>query len=1357
MAPVDATRVPQLPSAKRLQRSAPSVDEPKANAAMTALRKEYPFIDRAASAYVDALLPALGLEGADRDRTMLVRFNKPSAQEKATIRANGKLRIASAQDIAGQRSLAQVLTQGFGQYDRTNMGAARGEFGVYTQAQIAQGAPLATGDAAAVAAYRASHPAAAGDQLVPSRIDSARLYKKAEAAWQSGPRFSQAYQEQLRHYWDQHQAPLAELQRRIALDMTTEASASDAIDNRDIDLAVFGLGGQPKDHVKVYALDVAGQRSHNALRIEDSDSGRNLLYLPGARHPLRGFDDAQAARQWIDGKAANSGWARRFVQRHFTFSPTAGELSHRLESRTKQRQAGSTQATPLLSSDSPLGTTPFETLTKWQREQELDLMRAAVDDGGDVAAVQKAQGMAWQVLEKAQAAQRQGLAAVEAPGMAGAEATSAAAPLTRSSALERQLEQIAAQQPDLQSSAAQYASGYLRKHFGVELDPANTYLASFLPPKTTWETRLRNIADLSIAGGLGAAVLDLLPQGLDGASSLPKLPPQQVIQRTPIDELFIRNFNSADGKLVNRKGATAFGVFTAADFNKKHLTVDTWRQIEQKSRQDGTENGVRNPFLAASRIDAQALYRQMMLPAAKGGNDLANVYRQQVADFWDKHGSALAGLHRQAAMARLDESLGAGKLNESEHAFFRQGLENVEGGGVRTDALRMDGRTSHNGLYLFDKSGSRQGLYLPGEQQPFKVFADRGKLEAWFNQRAKDGAWVDRFARDHFSATDANGLDGGTGVATFFKTEFLQVIPSTAGVLYPKALSRSERIEGDPFDFLSGTMREKALEDADWQVNSNDEYQKQRTIQRFQDVPVGGSLVKAILGRGSQRAEGELELVGDAINAASLLVPGGAEARAAEETGAAVEAAEQATSDAAIEQAGTMRGATSGTAMPRSTEPVGRDQLDYRVAPAVDHDVSLAGRVPGANQVYTIADKSYIALDGHAVRIQGLADQGRRAIVADQSGQALHGVQVLRSDDGWQVGALRGGAPTGPRLIPRGKPGTQANYLPGPAFVSVPMTPLPAVDELYGMRLTPQERELAWNGPKTAEERSLAATLNARGAAKTRVLLTDANSYFSRLPVAQESMFELPAGTAPNQTLPGESAGAPTVLSGATDKQILSSVYQRHDGFFIGENHGETAVNSFLKTNMANLKANGVETIYMELSGDIIGEEIEKFNRGRFMSPQLRHYLTENLRESTDSPGGVVEIFEQAGRHGIAIKPIDTYAASRLKVDISGDRLKAMNYYALRKIEEDQRAHPGKWLAVVGGSHLDKTSTLGIPSLGTLLGVPSMKVRTAPPKLGRIFITDYGDRVVDNGKFLYTRTSDWRLMLPQHQARPVAS
>lgn len=1337
-APVGTVPAARPTPLKRAQRST-EADQPKVNAAVSALRAEYPFIEQSASAYVDAMLPSLGMGHADKDQTMLVRFNKPTAEEKAHIRANGKLRIAEVDDIAGKRSLGDVLIHGFGQYDRAGMGAARGEFGVYTQAQLAQGLPLATGDARALAAYRASHPGAAGSgEIVPSQIGSARLYNNIERAWASGQTFQQAYQKQLQQYWGQHQAPLAEQQKRIALDMTNEANVSDALDSRDVDLAVHGFSGDPRYDIKVYPLDLAGQRSHNALRIEDSASGRNLLYLPGNRTPLRSFDNVQAARDWIDQKAAKSGWVHRFVQRHFTLSATPDELSRQLQQRARAagRETGGQQDTPLLTSDNPLGAEPFQALTKWQMQQDVENMNAAIGDSVKFAAAQKAQRTAWRVLEGAQAAQQSGLAGFVAPPLVAADVTDAE-PLPKLATVESRLEQIASQQPDLQSSAAQYASRYLQQHFGIDLDAENTYLAGFVPP-------LPNLGNLPPnLGGMPAS--NLLPNALADASSMPMLPPEQVRRRTRIDELFIRNFDHADGKLGNRKGATAFGVFTAADFQKKHMTVDTWQQIDEKARADGTSYGMHNPYLAASRIDAKSLYQQMMRPAAEGGNDFAKVYHKQVEDFWDTHGSALTGLHREAAMARLDEEMEAGRLSEGEHAFFRKGLENVKGSSVQVHPLNLGGRVSSSGLRLLDANGDRTGLYLPGEPEAFKTFANRGALETWFNQRAKDGAWVDRFAGTHFSANDANGLDGDTGVVEFLKKDLQQGYATYSGRQYPKALSPTRRIEGDPFDYLSQTMKKKDLEDAGLLVNSNRDYHNKEVVRDFKDVPLAGGIVQMVLGRGSERKRGAEQVLDDVVNTALVVVPEVKPAlegvQAASAIGRLAEEGGEAASGAAAS------GATAGErGLPqRVSQERERPPVDYRVQPAIDHGVSLEGHTADANQVYAIGNQQYIDLDGHAARIQALTDGGRRAILVNESGHALHGAQVWRGDSGrWQVASLKGGAPGWPKLGSKAgkQPVAQGtgngvdeqlssfwNRLPTGASAGIHPSMITMPSALYDAGLSTEEvGAFVRNELTKPGNGAIQSSVARKVAASESKLLSDTNA-FAQQSHPPRSRFVAPAAQ-------------------AADADILSSTYQQSSGLILGETHSEAAPIRFLTENMAALRRNGVRTLYVELADDLVGPDLEAFNRGEKMSDNLTDLLDQVVVPRTDPRYSLKQVLQEARTHGIEVRGVDTLAADQFSAT-SANRTSTMNYYAYKTIQADQKAKSGKWVALVGAGHSNNVDPGGFPGLGQLLGVPSLRLKDVPVGTARSFGIDTGLRVRTPSGASAWVSNDWLLSLPR--------
>lgn len=177
---------------------------------------------------------------------------------------------------------------------------------------------------------------------------------------------------------------------------------------------------------------------------------------------------------------------------------------------------------------------------------------------------------------------------------------------------------------------------------------------------------------------------------------------------------------------------------------------------------------------------------------------------------------------------------------------------------------------------------------------------------------------------------------------------------------------------------------------------------------------------------------------------------------------------------------------------------------------------------------------------------------------------------------------------------------------------------------------------------------------------------------------------------------------------------VMSELLRDSPGLVIGEAHSSVASKRELIKNMANLKAQGVSTLYMEhICADSHGKALNEYMnapKGSPMPARLKAYLdmqTEGNRGIGKPPSKynfttLLEAAKQAGLEVVALDTAKTYATS--EDDFDNTRIKVMNYYAAEKIRLHQPE--GKWIAFVGSGHA--TTYEGVPGLAELHGVRSL-------------------------------------------------
>ncbi|MGY4492144.1 dermonecrotic toxin domain-containing protein [Pseudomonas sp. TE3610] len=191
----------------------------------------------------------------------------------------------------------------------------------------------------------------------------------------------------------------------------------------------------------------------------------------------------------------------------------------------------------------------------------------------------------------------------------------------------------------------------------------------------------------------------------------------------------------------------------------------------------------------------------------------------------------------------------------------------------------------------------------------------------------------------------------------------------------------------------------------------------------------------------------------------------------------------------------------------------------------------------------------------------------------------------------------------------------------------------------------------------------------------------------------------------------------PVITRNMTPSRFLEEVYSDAYGLVLGDSRSGMAGRKFLIKYMAQLKQDGVDTLYIEgLANDLHQQLLDQYWNTNSMPRELEKQLKRmnNRSELLDlgryTPYRVVT---EARRQGIKLKALDCAASlsGQGLTDVPANTARRMRaYYAFKRIEAHQAGNPeGKWIAL-----LDQTRACtfkGTPGLADLTGSVSLRVK----------------------------------------------
>lgn len=199
----------------------------------------------------------------------------------------------------------------------------------------------------------------------------------------------------------------------------------------------------------------------------------------------------------------------------------------------------------------------------------------------------------------------------------------------------------------------------------------------------------------------------------------------------------------------------------------------------------------------------------------------------------------------------------------------------------------------------------------------------------------------------------------------------------------------------------------------------------------------------------------------------------------------------------------------------------------------------------------------------------------------------------------------------------------------------------------------------------------------------------------------------------------------PEMARNASPAEVIDTVYKKSPGMVVGEDHSQSAGLRFLIDNASEFKKNNVTTLYSEGFEHSLQPDLDHFFETGEFSAALRNNL--KLIDRSHSGHGRYtnrELLLTMRKQGIRVKAIDVPS-----VEPKTTRLKNMNYYASKMIENDQAAAPqGKWIARVGSDHVSTyDGEPPIRGISEFTGATGVMVDDAPQHQGSI-VTQSRDR-----------------------------
>ena len=223
--------------------------------------------------------------------------------------------------------------------------------------------------------------------------------------------------------------------------------------------------------------------------------------------------------------------------------------------------------------------------------------------------------------------------------------------------------------------------------------------------------------------------------------------------------------------------------------------------------------------------------------------DFHQHFKQSLDRYWQHRMPLYQRALKISLIAACNKQVEEGSLSEQGRRLAWQalGLIRQRGATLQASLLNVYGYTATAILCLKHSNSDFTLLYLPGNASPLHEFADQSAMKHWFAQQCQDSArrtaLLDCFARaDWPDGLDFSGLETALqGLGLYPKPHRLSSNHSglaTSGLWQPneminyKADKYSPPIQGDLFEYLAKRYKDRAYQDADQQIISNQQIDK---------------------------------------------------------------------------------------------------------------------------------------------------------------------------------------------------------------------------------------------------------------------------------------------------------------------------------------------------------------------------------------------------------------------------------------------------------------------------------------------------------------------------------------------------
>lgn len=184
-----------------------------------------------------------------------------------------------------------------------------------------------------------------------------------------------------------------------------------------------------------------------------------------------------------------------------------------------------------------------------------------------------------------------------------------------------------------------------------------------------------------------------------------------------------------------------------------------------------------------------------------------------------------------------------------------------------------------------------------------------------------------------------------------------------------------------------------------------------------------------------------------------------------------------------------------------------------------------------------------------------------------------------------------------------------------------------------------------------------------------------------------------------------------------------SQLLRSSNGVVFGENHLDPNAANWITENLAQLKENGVETVFLEIAREQ-QPMLDSFATGSITEEKMRHSIRHGGASQANETA-VEDIIVEAKRLGINIIAVDLNAdPTPYKQDAFGrfvpdtyndDRLQHSNPAWAERVNEimAQKPEESKYIMLAGAAHTNKTDDFRYRGIDKILGIPSIDIYSA--------------------------------------------